>query len=610
MNREAFQEMEEFFLQFDQENIILLGDFNARTATMEDYLETAEDGTISMSESMLSLGIQRERYSMDKLTNNFGHSLIELCISQNLLIVNGRVGDDAGVGKLTCKNASCVDYVLCSPEIFEYISHFSIGAFDDCISDVHCPIFMNVDYDSCSTNANLEPQDNLKKNLKNNETKNFMKPTWKAQYASDFAQNINEQSIADVKSILRQLLENDSNVNDDDINSMTSYVTDIMISAAKDTNMLANETNNNEYSSNKKKGYKKKFPWFDNQCKQKRLAYRKAKRDCSQFGGDHFKNRKKACGKEYKLAVRNKYKAYKRQFYSKVRNLKSNDPKAFWKLVNSLSESDKQQEGPPPNDFVKHFEKLSNVLEDEISSFDEERISSHTLDNSELNSPITMEELEKCLLKLKNNKACGHDQILNEFLKVASTKISDLILLLFNLILKSGKTPNNWSVGFICPVYKGKGDMLNTDNYRGITMLSCFGKLFTSILNDRIHSFLDKNDLLGTEQAGFRKGSSTLDHIFSLHCLIDIYLQRRKRLFCTFVDYKKAFDNVQRNILWEKLLSSGIEGCLLNVIRDLYAKAKSCVKTRQGLSASFFACNIGVRQGENLSPVLFFSLLK
>ena len=104
------------------------------------------------------------------------------------------------------------------------------------------------------------------------------------------------------------------------------------------------------------------------------------------------------------------------------------------------------------------------------------------------------------------------------------------------------------------------------------------------MINDRIHSFFETNDILGTEQSGFRKGHSTMDHVFALHCLIDVYLQRKRRLFCAFIDYKKAFDSVQRGLLWGKLLNSGVNGKVLRVIRDKYAKAKSCVKTRHGLS--------------------------
>ena len=95
-------------------------------------------------------------------------------------------------------------------------------------------------------------------------------------------------------------------------------------------------------------------------------------------------------------------------------------------------------------------------------------------------------------------------------------------------------------------------------------MPSCFEKHFTSEINDGINSFLETSHILGTEQSGFRKGystgHSTIHHAFALHCLIDVYLQRKKRLFCAFIDYKKAFDSVQRGLLWE---SSSISNWIL-----------------------------------------------
>ena len=72
-------------------------------------------------------------------------------------------------------------------------------------------------------------------------------------------------------------------------------------------------------------------------------------------------------------------------------------------------------------------------------------------------------------------------------------------------------------------------------------MLSCFGKLFTNVINNQIHSFLDTINIFGTEQTGFRKGHLMMDHLFALHCLINVYLQY----------YKKAFDSVQCRLLWE-----------------------------------------------------------
>ena len=106
------------------------------------------------------------------------------------------------------------------------------------------------------------------------------------------------------------------------------------------------------------------------------------------------------------------------------------------------------------------------------------------------------------------------------------------------------------------------------------------------------------NQVLGK---GIRRWITFLLYIVSL---MYICSGKKERLFCAFIDYKKAFDSVQRGLLWRKLFNSGANGKVLCVIRDMYAKAKSCVKTRHGLS-QFFVSNVDLRQGENLSPVCF-----
>ena len=154
------------------------------------------------------------------------------------------------------------------------------------------------------------------------------------------------------------------------------------------------------------------------------------------------------------------------------------------------------------------------------------------------------------------------------------------------------------------PLYKNKGERSDPDNYRGITLLSCMGKLFTALLNYRLTKYLDATGTIGDEQAGFRHGYSTIDHIFTLHAIIDLYLRRGKRLYIAFIDYRKAFDFVDRVSLWDKMIAMGINGNFLHIIYNLYEKAKSCVKS-EGRLSDYFTCNTGVRQGENLSPLLF-----
>ena len=79
-------------------------------------------------------------------------------------------------------------------------------------------------------------------------------------------------------------------------------------------------------------------------------------------------------------------------------------------------------------------------------------------------------------------------------------------------------------------------------------MLSCTFKLFNACLNTGLSKYVD-DYILGKEQAGFRKGYSTIDHVFVLHLVIDLYQSVRKRVFCAFIYYQKAFDSVDRSLL-------------------------------------------------------------
>ena len=112
-----------------------------------------------------------------------------------------------------------------------------------------------------------------------------------------------------------------------------------------------------------------------------------------------------------------------------------------------------------------------------------------------LNRIITENEIQSCINRLKNHKAPGPDNILNEYIKISTDILMPIYLKIFNMIFSTGLFPDTWSQGLIIPIHK-KGDKMNTDNYRGITLLSCFGKLFTSIINDRITKFVEDENIL------------------------------------------------------------------------------------------------------------------
>ena len=107
-------------------------------------------------------------------------------------------------------------------------------------------------------------------------------------------------------------------------------------------------------------------------------------------------------------------------------------------------------------------------------------------------------------------------------------------------------------------------------------------------MNHKLNNFLKHNNILKENQAGFRSGYSTVEHIFTLHVLTELLKQKKKKLFCLFVDYSKAFDSVWRVGLWMKLLGSGINRKIFRVIYNLYQNIKSCVMHSGEKKTNFF----------------------
>ena len=228
---------------------------------------------------------------------------------------------------------------------------------------------------------------------------------------------------------------------------------------------------------------------------------------------------------------------------------------------------------------------------------------------SELNGPISLQEVITAVKSLKRNKSsCPSDHLINEYLIETIDILGSHITDLFNKVFNSGQFPESWSQGFIVPIFK-KGDKNLPNNYRGITLLSNLGKLYTSILTGRIEKWFEKNNFISDAQFGFRKGKSTVDAAFVLHNLIDHVLSQKLRLHCAFIDLQKAFDSVYRNALWFKLFNMGIDGKILQTFRAMYAVVKSCVKSCNKYS-DFFEISIGLRQGLNNSPALFALFLE
>ena len=134
--------------------------------------------------------------------------------------------------------------------------------------------------------------------------------------------------------------------------------------------------------------------------------------------------------------------------------------------------------------------------------------------------------------------------------------------------------------------------------------MCCVAKVYSKILNTRIQKYLESNKILVEEQNGFRAGRSCIDHLFVLCTVLRNRKLSDKETFLCFIDYKKAFDSVERNLLLHKLSQIGINGSMYQAISALYLNPKSRVILND-YETEYFECPIGVKQGDCLSPTLF-----
>jgi hypothetical protein len=223
--------------------------------------------------------------------------------------------------------------------------------------------------------------------------------------------------------------------------------------------------------------------------------------------------------------------------------------------------------------------------------------------NDFMNRPISKEELLLAFRKLKNRKAAGPDGIISEILKNSSEKVVDFFLKLFNTLFDCGEFPQNWTESIILPLFK-KGNVNNPNNYRGICLSNISCKLFSVIINNRLQEWVEENNLTGEQQAGFKKGYSTVDHMFTLLAFVQKQFSLNRKLYVAFIDFEKAFDSINRNILWPILFKSGVKGKLFDCIKSMYDNVK--LRVRCGANVTdFINCSAGVKQGDACSPVLF-----
>jgi hypothetical protein len=195
------------------------------------------------------------------------------------------------------------------------------------------------------------------------------------------------------------------------------------------------------------------------------------------------------------------------------------------------------------------------------------------------------------------------DEIPAEALKNAPEELWEALTDLFNLIQKEGTAPEVWKTGRVVMVAK-PGDPMELGNYRPLTVINSVSGLFSKVLNGRLTEEVEVRGFLGEIQQGFRKGRSGAENNFVLNTILAMCAAKGKKPHMAFIDIKKAYDTVSREILWKKLTKLGLGGSFLGMLQAIYTDDRLVTEVNGEATRSIFLGR-GLRQGCSLSPCLF-----
>ena len=563
--------LEECLLQLYTEHadcsLLICGDFNARTGNSN---AASHDSYLDMRIDVLN----EFRQSQDSITNDFGRSLLSLCLGFDLQILNGAVdGDrDGCYTYISTTGNSVIDYFLVSCDFLPYCTYMFLR---ENIQTMHLCLELSV-------KGNVAGTTDRKAHV-------ITKLVWDARLSEMYTNQLQANFDKLDNEIIVTTEENEIDVICED-------VTRCFVEAAKCTRKRVTYRMI-RYSQ----------PWFDIECQIAKSKLRSLLRLYRRTLITSIKLEYNRHRNLYKRLLGIKKLQYREAVTSRLlENI--HDPAKFWMQIKQFSGRKYLDSRIPVDTWFEHFRKVFQTV-NSVNVSDIEEIP-HDFSEDELsflNSDISEDEINTAIAKLKGGRAAGLDEILAEMLKCATRPAVSWLHRLFNKVFKQGKFPSAWSKSIIVPIHK-KGDPTNPDNYRGICLSSIFCKVFTSIVTARLQSWAETNNLIVEEQAGFRAGYSTVDNMFILQGIIQRYLSRKRKLYTAFVDFKKAFDTVDRDALWKVLEMYGMKGRMLNLIKGMYSSVWYCVK-HNGQCTGTFECNRGLKQGCKTSPIIFSLLI-
>ena len=573
-------------------HIMVSGDLNARLGSKSETLLESEINNHCDSLPDPHIITPPPRCSMDTRSNTYGNRLLDICVSHNLCILNGRTLGDFD-GKFTFfggGGCSTIDLTLADSHILSNTLGFKVHSFLPYYSS-HCKIETVL---ACSP-LEISAKDPTIQNLE------FDKYIWNKKTSEEKLCNAlcQPEFIAYKNKILSTNYSADacgSNALCRDVDNMSKFLHERSCDKVR--------------IGRKTRSKPKRKKWFTPDLQSLRKSVRRAANHFNRHPFD-TKAREEAfsLNKQYrKLLKRTKKLHLASSMHTLIQSV---DKSEMWTILSEMRGKKNSGTPIPMKDLHAHFNALlnnppKNVLENKLKYLEvkiSEFLRSKTVDGNLRVGGYTTDFVSKTVKTLKNGKSAFLDGTLNEVLRYSVHEISPILAKFFNLIEKSTVFPTAWKSSFLVPLHK-KGSHSDPDNYRGLAIGSNIGKLYTKCLNDKIKKFTDKHHIISPHQFGFREDYRCTDAIFSLRSMTSYYKNLKKPVYSCFVDFSKAFDSVDRSALMYKLGTVGIKGDMLKLLINLYSSSSYVINADRKFSIPVES-KIGVKQGCSLSPLLF-----
>ena len=584
-----FESLKDDILKFKlRGKVMILGDTNSRTGNLEDFTLLPNHNNIYGD--LDDLPNVRARNNCDSIINNYGKELINMCRETGMQIQNGRLGPLGN--SFSCyryNGKSQIDYLITYPSIARTIMSFKIC--DRNASSDHCPLEVVLPH----TRPNI-----IKKPVVVSKPELDSKYVWDPNLKTDYIKSLHETACT---SLYEHFLCNVAEHTKSHQAVIDSFYSFLKASIQPHFNIIkpSKRKPQNKFPIN---------PWFDLECKNL-----KSDLHCTMKKNPDNTDLINDLQREYKRITQRKKREYQQSIASDLNKLNSDNMQDYWRFWKKFKRKCPDGNHITAQTFTEYYENLKP----ENPSFDSKFMQKVEKYIGELNlkvdvnidcpifdclnAPIHTEEITFAIKKLKNKKAIGSDGLAAEFYKNSDGHLDKPLSALFNYILNSGNYPVAWSTGIINPIHK-KNDITDPENYRKITIQPALGKLFDGVLNNRLTYIKTALKLEDPLQFGFRPKHGSVDNAFILKNIIDINRSNKKPLYVCFIDFKAAFDNINRAALLFKMRQQGITGNFLNIIRDMLNKAKSTVRWNNEYG-ELFDNLYGVLQGNVSSPALF-----